>query len=399
MKEFLLDLKTMMSRKDKIVKQFVNGVSLLLKSNKVTLYTGNGTLLSPTEVEITLDTGKKQTIKTKFVLLATGSVPSNLPFLPFDGKQIVSSTEALSFNSVPKKLVIMGAGAIGLELGSIWSRLGSEVTIIELMPQILPGMDSGVSKYLGQVLQRQGIKIYLSTTVKDFDKEKTQIKLHAQDPSGKILEFNSDKVLVAAGRTPYHQRLGIEKLDIKVDKKYDFLKVDKKFHTSIKGIYAIGDLVGGPILAHKAEEEGIACVENIAGLAGHVNYETVPAIVYTAPEAASVGKTEEQLKEEGVMYTSGKFSYRANGRALTMGTPEGFVKILADKKTDEVLGIHIVGPYASDIVGEAVTVMEFGGSSEDIARTVHAHPTLSEAVKEAALAVDKRSIHALPVSS
>ena len=217
-KEFLLDLKTMMSRKDKIVKQFVNGVSLLLKSNKVTLYTGNGTLLSPTEVEITLDTGKKQTIKTKFVLLATGSVPSNLPFLPFDGKQIVSSTEALSFNSVPKKLVIMGAGAIGLELGSIWSRLGSEVTIIELMPQILPGMDSGVSKYLGQVLQRQGIKIYLSTTVKDFDKEKTQIKLHAQDPSGKILEFNSDKVLVAAGRTPYHQRLGIEKLDIKVDK-------------------------------------------------------------------------------------------------------------------------------------------------------------------------------------
>jgi dihydrolipoamide dehydrogenase len=391
--EPLLDLKKMMLRKAKVVEQLTKGVSLLLKSNGVTLNTGRGNLISPTQIEITDKAGKTKQLFTKNTILATGSVPAPLSFLPFDGKRIVSSTEALSFESVPHKLIIVGAGAIGLELGSVWSRLGAEVTVIELMQQILPGMDTGVSNYLGRVLKRQGMKIHLSTKVMEYQNSKNFIKIFAEDSSGERLEFRANKVLVAAGRVPYHEGLDVRKLGIEVEKKTGFISVDESYKTNVKGVYAIGDLIGGPMLAHKAAEEGIACVENIAGLAGHVNYRAVPAIIYTSPEAASVGKTEEQLKEEARAYNSGSFPYRANGRALTAGITDGFVKILADKKTDEVLGVHIVGPFASDIIGEGIMAIEFGGSAEDIARTVHAHPTLSEAMKEAALAVDKRAIH------
>jgi dihydrolipoamide dehydrogenase len=393
-----LDLKKMMERKSRVVKQLTDGVSLLLKHNRVQTYHGKGKVPSAGTVEVSLNNGGTEIIRTKNILLATGSVSFQLEPLPYDFRDIVSSTEALSFQKVPESLIVIGAGAIGLELGSVWSRLGSRVVVLEIMKQVLPGWDAQVSRYFQQVLRKQGLEFALETGARGFNRKGKKIQVHAEDAQGKSLDFLGDKVLVATGRIPFHEGLGLEEAGVRMDEKKRFVPVDERYQTSVGGIYAIGDLVPGPMLAHRAEEEGIACAELIAGKPGHVNYKTIPNVIYTSPEVASVGKTEEQLKEAGIQYTRGSFHFRANGRALAMGRPEGFVKILADKKTDDVLGVHIVGPYASDLIGEAVTVMEFGGSAEDIARTVHAHPTLSETVREAALGVDGRSIHSVSFS-
>jgi len=329
--------------------------------------------------------------------LNIGCIPSKA--LLESSEQIVGSTEALNFERVPEKLVIVGAGAIGLELGSVWSRLGAEVTFIELMPEIAPGMDAQLSRTLRRALTNQGMSFHLSTRVTHHDKKEERLVLYTEDESGTKKQIIADKVLVAAGRTPAAKGLGIDNVGVDVEDKSGAILVNGRFQTRIDGIYAIGDLIGPPMVAHKAEEEGIACAEIIAGLPGCVNYRTVPRIIYTSPEIATVGITEMQAKEAGKEVNVGVFRFRVNGRALTRGDTEGFVKIVADKKTDELLGTHIVGHYASELISEAVTVMEFGGSAEDIARTVHAHPTLSEAVREAALAVDGRQIHALPVSA
>ena len=389
-----LDVSRMMQRKIQIVEKLTSGLALLMKARKISTFTGTAAVSSPGRVTVTSDGGKTQELKARNILLATGSVPQELPFLAFDGERIVSSEQALSFKSVPKHLLIIGAGAIGLELGSVWLRLGSKVTVVEIMPTILPGWDRQVSKTLKRELSKQGFALELATEVTGFQAAKSQVSLKAMDSSNREIVFKGDRVLVAVGRRPYLEGIDADALGIKRDGTGGVV-VDERFQTSASGIYAIGDLIPGPMLAHKAEEEGVAIAEMLAGKAGHVNYDTIPAVVYTWPEAASVGKTEEQLEEERVAYRKGTFPFRANGRALASGDVQGFVKILADERTDRVLGAHVVGPWASTLISEAVTVMEFGGSSEDIARTVHAHPTLSEAVKEAALSVDGRSIHGM----
>lgn len=389
-----LDLAKMLERKDAVVKKLTGGVKQLVKGRKVTHLQGTGTLKSSTEVTVTDSDGKEETVRAANIILASGSVPIELPFLPFDGKTVVSSTEALEFESVPKEMIVVGAGAIGLELGSVWSRLGAHVTVVEIMKDVLPGWDSQVSKTMKRELGKQGIEFLLGHKVTGLT-GKSKKKITVEDPDGKKLELPADKVLVAVGRRPYYDGLGVEELGIQLNEKSKRIEVDERFKTSLDGVYAIGDLIHGPMLAHKAEDEGVACAEIIAGHSGHVNYEAVPGVVYTWPEAAFVGKNEEQLKEAGVPYEKGSFGFAANGRALAMNSTGGFVKILAHKETDRLLGAHIVGPWASDLISELVTVVEFGGSAEDVARIVHAHPTLPEAVKEAAMAVDKRSIHSL----
>lgn len=397
-KELTFDLKAMMKRKQEIVNRLTTGVGTLLENNGVSLFRGTGKLLSPDRVQLTEQKEKTKVFDFKNLILATGSVPVELPFLPFDREQIVSSTEALRFERVPGKFVIVGAGAIGLELGSVWSRLGADVTFIELMPEIAPGMDAQLARTLRRSLTNQGMSFHLSTRVTHHEKKEEKVVLYTEDESGTKKQFEADKVLVAAGRTPATKGLGVDSVGVDVEDKSGAILVNRRFHTNIEGIFAIGDLIGPPMLAHKAEEEGIACAEIIAGLPGRVNYHTVPGIIYTSPEIATVGITEVQAKREEREVNVGTFRFRANGRALTRGDTEGFVKIVADKKTDELLGVHIVGHYASELIAEAIAVMEFGGSAEDIARTVHAHPTLSEAVREAALAVDGRQIHALRLS-
>jgi len=391
-----MDLGKMMERKRRIVKQLTDGISLLLRNNHITLYQGMGTLRGKGEVELTADQTTR--LNARWILLATGSKAVQLPFLPFDGEYIVSSTEALSFQNTPRRLLVVGAGYVGLELGSVWLRLGAEVHVIELMPQILPGMDMEISRFMAMFLKRQGMSFSLSTKINGYAVEKGLVHLTAEDSSGKGLDFTGDKILVAVGRTPFYEGLGLAKLGVKIDEKKKIIAIDKNYQTSMNGIFAIGDLVEGPMLAHKAGEEGIACVEKLAGGPGYMNYLTIPKVMYTAPEVASVGITEQEASEKGLDCRIGRFNYRANSRALTMGKQEGFVKVLADRNTDELVGVHIIGPFASELIGEAVAVMEFGGSAEDIARTVHAHPTLSEAIREAALAVDNRPIHALPAS-
>ncbi len=400
-KSVQLDLKKMMERKQGVVLRLVKGVKLLLKENGIDLFRGNARILPPSgkndhSVEITSDTGRKRVVDTERIIVATGSEPVELTSVPFNYTDIVSSTEALSFSSVPKKLIVIGAGAIGLEMGSIWARLGSAVTVIELMPQILPGWDKQIARHLQSVLSRQGMTFKLASSVTGFTKRGGVVSVSfSEGKSDTQTTLQAHKVLVAAGRKPYHEGLGLEKLGVRIDKKSGFIGVNRNYQTDAAGIYAIGDVIGGAMLAHKAGEEGITCVERIAGIPAQVNYKTVPNILYTTPEAGSAGYTEEELKHEGREYNTGMFRFAANGRAIVLGADEGFVKILADKKTDEVLGVHILGPWASDLIAEAVAVMEFGGSSEDVARTMHAHPTLSEALKEAALAVDNRCIHAL----
>lgn len=385
-----LDLKTMMARKDKIVKSSNDGIAFLFKKNKIESFKGFGKVLSANQVEVKGEEGS-QTLNAKKIVLATGSVPVELPFLKYDEKKIVSSTGALALESVPKKLTVVGGGVIGLELGSVWLRLGSEVTVIEFGERLCPTMDAATMEALRKSLVRQGMKFLFKTKVTASNVTNKGVTLDyenmADNSKGTI---DSDVVLVSTGRKAFSDGLGLKEVGVEQDSQGRVV-VDDHFQTHVKGIYAIGDLIRGPMLAHKAEEEGVALAEYIVNGYGHINYETCPGVIYTHPEVASVGPTEEQLKEQGREYNSGLFPFLANGRARAKGMTEGFVKILADKKTDKILAAHIVGPNASDLIHEIVVAMEFGGSSEDIARSFHAHPTLAEVVREAALAVEKRA--------
>ncbi|MFZ4404536.1 MAG: dihydrolipoyl dehydrogenase [Pseudobdellovibrionaceae bacterium] len=386
-----LDLPTMMGRKDKVVKELTGGIAFLFKKNKVDSYKGTGKILSAGSVEVTGEDGSKQVLSTKNIVIATGSVPVELPFLKFDEKKIVSSTGALALSEVPKNLVVVGGGVIGLEMGSVWQRLGSKVTVVEYADKICSMMDHETIAVLQKILAKEGMQFMLSTKVTGSSIKGNQVELTYETlADGKAGTLQADVVLVATGRKPFSQGLGCEEVGIEKDPQ-GRIKVDAHYQSNIPGIYAIGDVIVGPMLAHKAEEEGVAVAEMLAGGAGHVNYNTVPGVIYTHPEVASVGLSEEQAKAQGLDVNIGKFPFMANGRAKAIGFTEGFVKIIADAKTDRILGGHIVGPKASELLGEIVVTMEFGGSSEDLARSFHSHPTLSEVIREAALAVDKRA--------
>ncbi|MBI3544944.1 MAG: dihydrolipoyl dehydrogenase, partial [Deltaproteobacteria bacterium] len=387
-----LDLTTMMKRKDKVVEGNNSGIAFLFKKNKVTWVQGFGKLTSATTVEVKSADGTTQTLTTKNVILATGSVPAQLPTAPYDGKRIIDSTGALSLPEVPKTLLVLGGGAIGLEMGSVWSRLGSKVTVVEFMDRIVPFSDKQMGTQLLRSLTKQGLEFKLSTKVTGAKTEGKKVIAEVETADGKKEKLEADYMLVSIGRKPYSEGLGLKELGIAQDKQ-GRVDIDGHFQTSVKGVYAIGDLVKGPMLAHKAEDEGMACAEIIAGKAGHVNYDAIPNVVYTWPELATVGLSEEELQAKGIAYNAGSFPFLANGRAKAMAEADGLVKILADAKTDRVLGVHILGPRASDMIAEAVMVMEFHGAAEDIALSCHPHPTLTEAVREAALAVAKRAIH------
>jgi len=386
-----VDLPKMQQRKDKVVRTMNSGVRALMKTNKVTTFEGIGTIIAPGKVSVKSSKGETQEIETKNIVIATGSVPIELPFAKFDGKTIVSSTEALCFTEAPKKLLVIGAGAIGLELGSVWNRLGSEVTMLEFLPRVAIGFDLELSNLLQRLLTAQGITFHLETKVSAVKIDDGRAIVTATK-GGEELKFEADKVLVSVGRRPFSEGLCAEKLGVEFDERKR-IKVDKHFRTNIEGIYAIGDVIAGPMLAHKAEDEGIACVEIIAGKSGHVNYDAIAGIIYTNPELAGVGLTEDQAKEKGMDVRIGKFPFRANGRAVANEDVDGMAKFVADAKTDRILGAHILQHLASELIAEAVSVIEFGGSSEDLGRTCHSHPTLSEAVKEAALNVEKRALH------
>lgn len=391
-----VDLKQMMARKEQIVKKMTDGVNLLLTNYKVDAYEGSGKLKNNHTVIIEKPDGSMSKIESSNIILASGSVPMELPALPFDGDIIVDSTTALSFDEIPESLAIVGAGAIGLEIGSIWSRLGSEVTVIEMMDQILPQSDANVCGRLALILKKQGLDIRLSTTVRSADIQKGKVKLIMKDNNEAQSELICDKVLVAAGRKPLIDALGLEVCGVRYDDKSRRIIINKKYQTSVPNIYAIGDIIPGPMLAHKAQEEGIAVAEIIAKGFGTVNYDVIPSIVYTWPEYASVGMGEGELTKKGAHFKSGLFQFRANGRALAGENPDGFVKIFSDAESGRLLGAQIIGPWASDLISEIVTVMKFEGNSEDIARTIHAHPALSEVVKEAAMDVQNWSVHSLP---
>lgn len=383
-----LNLQQMMARKTEVVTSFTKGIEGLFKKNKVTYLQGWGSISARNEVSVD---GKKYGAKN--IIIATGSEVTPLPGVTIDEKQIVSSTGALELTSVPKNLVVIGAGVIGLELGSVWKRLGANVTVIEYLDRITPGIDNEITRQFQKLLEKQGFIFRLGQKVTAAKTSKTGVELTVEPAQGGAAEtIKADMVLVAIGRRPYTEKLGLESVGIKPDAR-GRIPVDTHLQTSVPGIYAIGDVIVGPMLAHKAEEEGVAVAEHIAGQKPHVNYDAIPGVIYTWPEVGTVGKTEEQLKEAGIAYKVGKFPFMANSRARGAGTPDGLVKILADAKTDEVYGVHILGPHAGTLIAEAVLAMEFGASSEDIARTCHAHPTLNEAVKEAALAVDGRAIH------
>ena len=389
-----VDLAALLKYKEQNVDGNVKGVAFLFKKNKIDAYHGAGRVVAPGKVEVTDADGKTQTLETKTIVIATGSDVARLNGIDIDEKRIVSSTGALELAKVPQKLLIVGAGIIGLELGSVWRRLGAEVTIVEFLDHILPGIDSEVARQFHRLLQKQGVAFKLSCKVAAVDTSGKTLKVKVEPAAGggAVETIEADVVLVAIGRIPYTEGLGLDAAGVKRDNRGRVI-VDPHFQTNIAGIYAIGDVIAGPMLAHKAEEEGVALAEILAGQAGHVNYEVIPNVVYTYPEIASVGKTEEELKAAGIAYQVGKFPFTANARARANLMTEGFVKILADAKTDRVLGVHILGPDAETMIAEAAMAMEFGASSEDIARTCHAHPTLSEAVKEAALAVAKRAIN------
>jgi dihydrolipoamide dehydrogenase len=388
-----LDLAAMLAFKDSGVKGNVDGVEFLLKKNKIDAVHGTGRIAAPGKVEVTGPNGKTQTLETKHIVIATGSEVANLPGIAIDEETVVSSTGALSLASVPKRLVVIGAGYIGLELGSVWSRLGSQVTVVEMLDRVAPGLDGEVAKQLQRVLTKQGLAFKLGTKVVSVATKGSGAKLTLEPAGGgKPETLDCDVVLVAVGRVPNTKDLGLAEAGVKTDNRGRVI-VDGHFQTSVPGIYAIGDVIKGPMLAHKAEDEGIAVAEILAGQAGHVNYDVIPSVIYTAPEVASVGKTEEELKEAGINYKVGKFPFTASARAKVNRTTEGFVKVLAEEATDRVLGVHIIGADAGTMIAEAAVLMEFGGSAEDLARTTHAHPTLNEAVKEAAMAVDKRPIH------
>jgi dihydrolipoamide dehydrogenase len=387
-----LDLPAMMKHKDDTVAANVNGVGFLFKKHKIDSFFGVGTIAAPGAVDVTADDGSTQKVEAKNIVIATGSDVVRLPGIEIDEKTIVSSTGALSLERVPRKLLIVGAGIIGLELGSVWGRLGAEVTVVEFLDRIVPGTDAEVAKQFQRMLEKQGFHFRLGHKVVKVEKTKTDLAVSIEPSGGgETLVLPADIVLVAIGRRPVTDGPGLDALGIAQDR--GRVVIGERFETNVPGIYAIGDVVRGPMLAHKAEDEGIAVAEIIAGQHGHVNYEVIPSVIYTMPEIASVGATEEDLKAKGIAYRVGKFPFTANGRARAMRHTEGFVKILADAATDRVLGVHIIGLAAGELIAEACVLMEFGGSAEDLARTCHAHPTLSEAVREAALGVDKRSIH------
>ena len=387
-----IDLKKMMAHKDKVVAANTQGISFLFKKNKVDHIVGTGTITDAGTVEVAGKGGKK-TIKAKNIVIATGSESTPLNGIEVDEKQIVTSTGALALDKVPASLAVIGGGVIGLEMGTVWQRLGTKVTVIEYLDRILPTMDQELSKETKKILAKQGMEFKLATKVTGAEKKKGKVTLTLEPANGGDAEkLEVETVLLAIGRRPYTAGLGLEKVGVTVSNR-GIVEVDDHFQTNVKGIYAIGDVIRGPMLAHKAEDEGVVVAEIIAGQSGHINYDAIPGVVYTFPEVASVGKTEEQLKEAGTAYKVGKFPFMANGRARAMAATDGFVKILADKETDRVLGCHIVGPEAGTLIAEVVTIIEFGGSAEDIARICHAHPTLNEVVKEAALAVDGRPIH------
>ena len=388
-----LDLAAMMKFKDEGVDGNVKGVDFLLKKNKIDAVRGTGRIVAASKVEVKGEGGKIQTLETKNIVIATGSDVTRLKGIDIDEKRVVSSTGALVLEKVPSSLLVVGAGVIGLELGSVWRRLGSEVTVVEFLDRIVPGIDLDVAKNFQRILQKQGIAFKLSSKVTGVDSSGKKLKAKVEPAAGGAAEtIEADVVLVAIGRVPYTEGLGLEQAGVKTDNRGRVI-VDSHFATNVAGIYAIGDVIAGPMLAHKAEDEGVAVAEILAGQAGHVNYDVIPNVIYTFPELASVGKSEEELKEAGIAYNVGKFPFTANGRAKVNLQTDGFVKILADAKTDRVLGVHILGPDAGNMMAEAAVAMEFGAAAEDIARTCHAHPTLTEAVKEAALAVGKRAIH------
>ncbi|MBP1178784.1 dihydrolipoyl dehydrogenase [Methylobacterium sp. PvR107] len=389
-----LDLKRMMAFKDEGVAGNTKGVEFLLKKNKVETFHGTGRIAGAGRVEVVSDDGGNQMLETKSIVIATGSDVTRLPGVTIDEKVVVSSTGALELDRVPKKLLVIGAGVIGLELGSVWRRLGAEVTVVEYLDRVLPGMDGEVGKQFQRILTKQGIAFKLSTKVTGVEIGKKGGASVTVEPAagGGAETLQADVVLVAIGRVPYTEGLGLDTVGVQRDDKGRIL-TDSHYATNVTGIYAIGDVIAGPMLAHKAEDEGVAIAEMLAGQSGHVNYGVIPNVVYTFPEVASVGKTEEELQKDGIAYNAGKFPFTANGRAKANGTTDGFVKVLADAQTDRVLGVHIVGADAGNLIAEVAVAMEFGASSEDIARTCHAHPTLTEAVKEAALAVNKRAIH------
>ena len=390
--EVKLNLNKMMKSKDKAVTVLTKGVEFLLKKNKVTYFKGHGSFKSKNEINIKDADNKEKTISADKIVIATGSVPVSLPGINFDEKIILSSTGALKIEQVPKKMVVVGGGYIGLEMGSVWSRLGAEVHVVEFLEYITPGMDREISLEFMKILKKQGIKFHMQHKVEKIKKNNKGAVVLTTDKDGNKKDFDCDVVLISVGRKPNIENLNIEAAGINIDDKQR-VKTDKNFKTNQNNIYAIGDVINGPMLAHKAEDEGIAVAENIVGQSGHVNYNTIPGVIYTKPEVASIGKTEEQLKENNIDYKIGKFSFMANSRAKAIDDAEGFVKILADAQTDKVLGAHLIGPHAGELIAEFGVAMEFGASAEDIARTCHAHPTFSEAVKEAALSVDKRAIH------
>jgi len=388
-----LDLATMMGHKDKVVGDLTKGVAFLFKKNKIDYVKGAASLIGPGAISVTDGEGNETELAATSIVLATGSEHMDLPGVAIDEKRIVSSTGALALAKVPKRLIVVGGGYIGLELGSVWGRLGAEVQVVEFLDRIVPGMDGEIAKTFQRTLKKQGMKFHLSSKVTGAKATKSKVALSVEPAKGgEAQALEADVVLVAIGRRPNTEGLGLDRAGVALDKA-GRIQVDGRFQTNIAGIYAIGDVIAGPMLAHKAEEEGVAVAEMLAGQSGHVNYETVPGIVYTWPEVAAVGKTEEQLKEAEVAYLVGKFPFTANSRARANADTEGFVKILADAKTDRVLGAHIIGPDAGTLIHEVVLIMEFGGSAEDLARSFHGHPTLNEAVKEAALAVAGRAIH------
>lgn len=387
-----LNLDKMMKNKDKAVTVLTKGVEFLFKKNKVSYFKGFGSFVSDKKIKIKGSDNKESEIEGENIIIATGSEPSKMPNINFDEERIVSSTGALSLKKVPKKMIVIGGGYIGLEMGSVWSRLGSEVHVIEFLDHITPGMDKEISNEFMKILKKQNIKFHMSTKVEKITKKGENVEIETSNSKGEKSSHDCDVALISIGRKAFTNNLNLEKIKLKTDEK-GRVKVDKNFKTDKKNIFAIGDVIQGPMLAHKAEEEGIAVAEIIAGQSGHVNYDLIPGVIYTSPEVATIGKTEEQLKKLNISYKIGKFPFMANSRAKAIDEPEGFVKILADKSTDKVLGVHIIGPHAGEMIAEMAVAMEFGASSEDIARTCHAHPTFSEAIKEAALSVDKRQIH------
>ncbi len=388
-----LDLPKMLAFKDEGVKGNVAGVEFLLKKNKVDVHFGIGRVLAAGSVQVATSSGEIKILETKSIVIATGSDVALLPGVEVDEKQVVSSTGALTIGVVPQRMLVIGAGVIGLELGSVWRRLGAEVTVVEFLDRILPGMDSDVAKSFQRILAKQGMTFKLGSKVTALKKDASGCTVTVEPAAGGASEtVFADVVLVCIGRVPYTEGLGLEQAGVTLDNKQR-IEVDGHFMTNVPGIYAIGDVIAGPMLAHKAEDEGVAVAEILAGHAGHVNYDVIPNVIYTAPEVATVGKSEDELKMAGIAYNVGKFPFMANGRAKVNRTTDGFVKVLADAATDRVLGVHIIGPHAGEMIGECSVIMEFGGSAEDLARTCHAHPTLTEAIKEAAMAVDKRALH------